>query len=259
MSRAVLAIVGIVLAMCHDRGMSKPEATGTALSPAAGVRARARAALVAEITETARRHLAEQGAATLSLRAIARDLGMVSSAIYRYFPSRDDLLTALIIEAYDSIGAAAEAADASVANRHDATARWAATCHAVRAWAKAHPHEYALVYGSPVPGYVAPQATVPHATRVSLVLAGILRDGLGLAPDARAQPTRGLLTDDLMTIALAGVPEDQAVRALMAWMQLFGIVTFELFGQLVGAVGDADAFFVRCVSETAAFVGLTGT
>jgi AcrR family transcriptional regulator len=251
----VLSIVYTVLEMCEDDAV-EPDVDAR---PVAGVRARARAALVAEITETARRHLAEQGAAGLSLRAIARDLGMVSSAIYRYFPSRDDLLTALIIEAYDSIGGAAEQADAAVADRANVLARWRAVCHAVRQWAKANPHEYALVYGSPVPGYVAPQATVPHATRVSFVLAGILRDGLRLGPDAAPQPSTGLLTDELLETALVGVPEEHAVRALMAWMELFGIVTFELFGQLVGAVDDADAFFDRCVSEMAVSVGLVGT
>lgn len=82
---------------------------------------------------------------------------MVSSALYRYFPSRDELLTALIVDAYDSVGAAAEEADArALAAGHPPRARWIAVCEAVRAWALEHPHEYALIYGSPVPGYSAP-------------------------------------------------------------------------------------------------------
>src|SRR5947207_15382093 len=109
-------------------------------------RERVRAELTREITETARRHLATEGAAGLSLRAVARDLGMVSSAIYRYFPSRDDLLTALIIDGYNAVGAAVEAAEGAVP-RLDFPGRWFATCRALRAWALAHPHEYALVYG----------------------------------------------------------------------------------------------------------------
>ena len=84
---------------------------------------------------------------------------MVSSAIYRYFPSRDDLLTALIIDAYDALGDAVEAADAAV-DRADLRGRWLAVCRAARAWALAHPAEYALIYGSPVPGYAAPDDTV---------------------------------------------------------------------------------------------------
>jgi len=78
---------------------------------APGVRARVRAELTREIAEVARQHLASDGAAGLSLRAVARELGMASSAVYRYFPSRDDLLTALIVDAYDALGEAAETAD----------------------------------------------------------------------------------------------------------------------------------------------------
>src|SRR5262252_9106984 len=120
-------------------------------------RARARAELTREIKEEARRQLAEVGGNGLSLRAVARALGMVSSALYRYFPSRDDLLTALIIDAYDSLGAAAERAVAGSGAEPGASARaqWRACCTAVRDWAIANPHEYALIYGSPVPGYQA--------------------------------------------------------------------------------------------------------
>src|ERR1700737_1118305 len=128
-------------------------------------RERARAELTHEIKEEARRQLAAEGAPRLSLRAVARELGMVSSALYRYFPSRDDLLTALIIDAYESIGAQVEAADAARPPA-DLRGRWRAMAQAVRKGALAHPHEYALVYGSPVPGYSAPQETIVPASRV---------------------------------------------------------------------------------------------
>ena len=84
---------------------------------AAGTRARVRAALTREIADTARRHLATDGAAGLSLRAVARELGMASSAVYRYFPRRDDLLTTLIVEVCDALGAAAEEAEATLRGR----------------------------------------------------------------------------------------------------------------------------------------------
>src|SRR4051812_26619181 len=152
------------------------------MSTAQSARARARIEVTAAIKDEARRQLAAEGAAKLSLRAVARELGMVSSALYRYFPSRDDLLTALIIDAYDSVGEAAEAArDAAEEAGGDVAGpvrRWVAACEAVRRWALAHPHEYALIYGSPVPGYVAPDTTVPPASRVGLVLIGIVRDAL---------------------------------------------------------------------------------
>src|SRR5215467_13783584 len=126
-------------------------------------RQRARAELTREIKEAARRQLAETGAPQLSLRAVARELGMVSSALYRYFPSRDDLLTALIIDGYEALGAAVEEAEAACVPS-DLAGRYRATCRAVRAWALVHPHEYALLYGSPVPGYRAPEETIGPAS-----------------------------------------------------------------------------------------------
>src|SRR5262249_59732694 len=89
--------------LCYHAGMNASRSA----------RERVRAELTREITETARRHLATEGAAGLSLRAVAREMGMVSSAVYRYFPSRDDLLTALIIDGYNAVGAAAASADAT--------------------------------------------------------------------------------------------------------------------------------------------------
>ena len=138
-------------------------------------RERTRAEITRQILDAARRHLATEGASGLSLRAIARELGASSSAVYRYVASRDDLLTRLIVAAYDALGAAAETAEAAVA-RDDLAGRWSAVCGAVRAWALANPNEYALIYGTPVPGYTAPPATIAPAARVSSVLLGILAD-----------------------------------------------------------------------------------
>lgn len=147
------------------------------MSTARGARARARIEVTAAIKDEARRQLAAEGAAKLSLRAVARELGMVSSALYRYFPSRDDLLTALIIDAYDSLGESAESAHAEVAGAGAGPReRWISVCLAARRWALEHPHEYALIYGSPVPGYTAPDTTIPAASRVGLLLVGIVRD-----------------------------------------------------------------------------------
>ena len=128
-------------------------------------RAQARVAMTADIKRVARLHLAEHGADGLSLRAVARDLGVVSSAVYRYVSSRDELLTLLIIDAYDAVGEAAEAA--ATDRRGGFEARWIRTTSAVRRWAVDHPHDYALVYGSPVPGYAAPDDTVDPALRVT--------------------------------------------------------------------------------------------
>jgi AcrR family transcriptional regulator len=231
-------------------------------------RERARAELTREIKEEARRQLAETGAQGLSLRAVARELGMVSSALYRYFPSRDDLLTALIIDAYDALGEVAETAIAAGARPR---VRWLAACHAIRGWALAHPYEYALIYGSPVPGYRAPQATVGPASRVPLAFMGVLRDAVasgdmpaggdgavagswlgGALADQAAAITAALMTGP----ALPAVPPEVVVRAVIAWTQLFGMISFELFGQFVGSFEPADALFEYAVARLAAFVGL---
>jgi AcrR family transcriptional regulator len=237
-------------------------------------RERARAQITREIKEEARRQLAAEGAQRLSLRAVARELGMVSSALYRYFPSRDDLLTALIIDAYDSLGSAAETA---VAPRPAAGARgrWHACCHAVRDWAIAHPHEYALIYGSPVPGYQAPQETIAPAARVAVVIGGLLSDawpqdtepeaGRTAAPlPGRPLPRRplpGLLAGQVKAVSAAiapGVPPPVLARGLIAWTQLFGMISFELFGQLVGSADPSDDFFGYAIDEMADLVGLPG-
>jgi AcrR family transcriptional regulator len=217
-----------------------------------------RAELSAEITDAARRQLAEVGAAGLSLRAVAREIGMVSSAVYRYFPSRDDLLTRLIVESYDALGAAAEDADdPTLAPRE----RWVAVCRAVRGWAREHPHEYALLYGSPVPGYRAPRDTVPPASRVGILLGRILADAAasGALPETAGERDPRLVSDEARAV-LGGdhpaIDETVRVRALLAWSSVFGAISFELFGHFVGSVVDADRFFDRAMADLAQQLGL---
>ena len=233
----------------------------------ATARERARAELTREIKEEARRQLAATGADGLSLRAVARELGMVSSALYRYYLSRDDLLTALIIDAYNALGDAAERAIAGPAAARE---RWIAAWHAVRGWARSNPHEYALIYGSPVPGYRAPEATIGPAARVPLAFVGIIRGALAAGEFTavdEALPVTGVLAEqaDELSAALArsaaaaespGLPLDALVRAVIAWAQLFGMISFELFGQFVGSFEPADALFAHAAAQSAAFVGL---
>jgi AcrR family transcriptional regulator len=212
----------------------------------ATARARARAELTAEIKATARRHLAEQGAPALSLRAVARDLGMVSSAVYRYFPSRDALLTALIVDAFDAVGQTAEQAIDGLAA--DVLVRWRAVARAVRSWALENPHDYALVYGSPVPGYEAPADTITPAARVSLVMLRIVADGVA-SKQISAKPTapvpRAVHADlaRLRDVAAPGVPDEVLARSLLVWTTLFGTISYELFGHLHGIIDDYDVFF----------------
>jgi len=212
---------------------------------AQGVRARARVALTAEIKSAAKRQVAESGAASLSLRAVARELGMASSAVYRYYPSRDDLLTDLIVDAYNDVGAIAEVAAAGSA---PFVARWLAMARAIRGWALTYPHDYALVYGSPVPGYRAPEVTIPAAARVALVALGLLEDGL-VGGEVRSDPSAKLSRavrsdlDALRQAAAPHVPDDVLARGLGAWAQLFGTITLELFGHMHNVIHDYDAYF----------------
>ncbi|MEU6864139.1 TetR/AcrR family transcriptional regulator [Streptomyces sp. NPDC046876] len=229
------------------------------MSTVRGARERARIEVTAAIKDEARRMLAAEGAAKLSLRAVARELGMVSSALYRYFPSRDDLLTALIVDAYDSIGAAAEEADAeAVAAGAPPRERWIAVARAVRAWALEHPHEYALIYGSPVPGYSAPVDTIAPASRVGNTFIGIVRaahtgHGLALPPlPAALRPEATRMTADFAE----GLPPEVTAALVAAWAQLVGLVSFELFGQFNRVVEDRDTFFTHATAQLAHMVGL---
>jgi AcrR family transcriptional regulator len=225
---------------------------------AASIRARVRAEMTDEIKAAARRHLAADGA-NLSLRAVARELGMVSSAVYRYFASRDDLLTALIIDAYDALGAAAERAEAAV-DRADLAGRWLAACHAARRWALDNPHEYALIYGSPVPGYQAPQDTIPPATRIPLLVGAILRDGYASGEVPAGDPLPDPLTAELTRVAdvvAPGIPPQLMARGMAAWTLLVGSLNFELFGQYNNVIDNRTEFFDHQMRGAAAVVGLT--
>jgi AcrR family transcriptional regulator len=210
-------------------------------------RDRVRAELTTEIKRIARVQLAEQGSAALSLRAVAREMGMVSSAVYRYFPSRDDLFTALIVDAYGSVADALEQADAT-RRRPDLAGRWLAMARALRTWALANPHEYALIYGSPVPGYRAPVDTIDPAVRVSLVFLRLLADGVasGAIVGGASPPIPRAVRADfdaLRAVADLDLPDPVISRGLLVWTELFGTLSFELFGHLHNVIHDYDGFF----------------
>ena len=204
-------------------------------------RSAARAQVRAEIIATAREQLATLGSQGLSLRAIARELAMPSSGIYRYFESRDDLLTALLIETYSDLGdtvAAASAEQADVAS----AARFRAMSHALRRWARERPHDWALLYGSPVPGYKAPRDTVGPALQVT----GPFLELLSTAEPA-AEPPASSSWDSVAPILdieqARGATAPAVIRGVAAWEGIMGAISMELFGHLHSAVVDYDAFF----------------
>lgn len=229
-------------------------------TPATAVRTRARQEMKRAILSAARERLARDGAPSLSLRAVARDVGMVSSAVYRYVPNRDALLTELIIESYDSLGAAAERAEAAVP-RDDLAGRLRAIGRAARGWGLANPHEWALIHGSPIPGYAAPELTVPAASRIPMLLTGMIDDarqqGLSL-PDAPPRAGEAEALRLVVAFFPDGVPLETVARGLMVYTYLLGSVSAQVFGQRINVVSDegAAAFFDGELDRLTAFMGL---
>jgi AcrR family transcriptional regulator len=223
---------------------------------ASSLRARVRSEMNHEIKEVARRHLAADGA-HLSLRAVARDMGIVASALYRYFPSRDALLTALITDAYEALGAVATEAESAVP-RDDLRGRWLAVCHATRTWALAHPAEYGLLYGNAVPGYAAPRETTAPAAKVVLLLVGVVIDGaerLEPVPSPVPDPVRADLRR-LLDQHPGDVPEERLDRVFAGWTQLFGLISFEVFGRLNGTIEARDEYFHHHMALMADVAGI---
>ena len=226
-------------------------------------RDRVRDEVTKEILVVARAHLARDGAAALSLRSIARDLEMAPSALYRYFDGRDALLSALILEAYTALADAAEkAADAAQKSGGSESERWLAVPRAMRKWALARPHEWGLIFGSPVPGYRAPEATtVPYARLAGALMrpvADALHNGRLHVEDRAAEPAAAL-ERALAPVRQAILPDaamTTVLHALQAWTTLIGVISLELFGHFNKAVLDTELFFEETVRDAARSTGL---
>src|SRR6188508_245410 len=190
--------------------------------PETSPRARAREQTMRDIVRIGREQLASEGAAALSLRAVARDLGLVSSAVYRYVASRDELLTLLVVDGYDELGDAVDASLAGI-DRSDHAGRMRAIGRALRAWGLAEPATYALLFGSPVPGYEAPaERTTGPGTRVVVRLVEVWEDawqaGAVTVDEGAVSPRR--LSRDLARIRRQmGItaPDELIARGLFAW------------------------------------------
>lgn len=214
-------------------------------------RAETRARTEQRILEVGRDHLATYGAAALSLRAVARDLGLVSSAVYRYVDSRDELLTRLLVDAYDELADAAESAHAKATTPREQVL---AVARAFRAWAVAEPARYALLYGSPVPGYAAPadRTSGPGTRVIGLLLATL--DGAG----ATAPAPSGLDLSRLREEAGVALDDGALRHALAVWTTIVGLTSLEVFGQLgPGPVVDPAALLDVQVADSLDALGLT--
>lgn len=224
------------------------------------LRARVRTEMTREIKAAARRRLALGGAGDLSLRAVARDLDIVASGLYRYFPSRDALLTALLVDAYQELAAVAVQAETALP-RNDLRGRWLAVSGGVRAWALANPSEYGLLYGNPVPGYTAPPDTVEPASQVIVLLLDILVDAASqgaLTVVSRTEMTESVRADlrRLLDQRETDLPVHLLDTALIAWSHLFGLVSFEVFGRLDGMFAARAEYLDHQMAAIADLAGL---
>lgn len=215
-----------------------------------GRRDAARAQTVDRILTAARGEIARVGGVGLSMRSVAREVGMVSSAIYRYFPSREDLLTAMILESYRGLADALRAAAGDPGVESDAE-RWNRLAAALRDWGLRSPHEFQLIYGTPIPGFVAPAETIPAAAEVAAPFLGCLgtRRVPGFEPSPGSSGLRALAEG-------AGITASAAAAVVAAISELVGFVGLELAGHFVGLADPADELYAAVGARQVRDLGL---
>lgn len=205
--------------------------------------------MLLEIKEVARRQMAEVGASALSLRAISREIGMTAPALYRYYENRDALVTELIIDAYNALAEAMIAADAEQQSTAYAS-RFEAVAGAYRAWAIAHPEDYKLIYGTPIPGYHAPrERTVEPGGRVQqtigMVLIDASRAGKLQIPQVYTNLPAGVgkEIDLLLQYLPQDVPAAGVAVAILIWSSWHGLVWAELTGHFPPGMADSGELY----------------
>jgi AcrR family transcriptional regulator len=205
--------------------------------------------MMEDIKDTARQQMAENGTAAISLSAISRKLGVSQPALYRYYSSRDDLVTALIIDAFTDLAVTLEntSQESSGASYHQ---RMAAIMRAYRAWALEHPLDFQLIYGNPIPGYHAPvEATTPAARRGFAVILAVLTQAYSagvLLPHPRQQRAAEELVFSLPAEDYGqekGLPALVSYLGVMGWYHIHGMIMLELFHHTQEIIPDSDAFY----------------
>lgn len=236
------------LGACQNDGMNRPRRS----------HAQARAEMREGILRLGREQLEQRGAANLSVREIARGLGVASSAIYRHVSSRDELLVLLLVDSYEGL---ARVALAAADQASTPAARFRALAHGMRSWAVREPARWGLIYGTPVPGFTAPgESTTGPGTRVMARFAALLGSGhttvdIGPCPGPEL---RDALGDGLADL---GVDLDVAMAAevVLAWASLVGTISAEVFGQFGPGFEDVGAELLdRWIAETSQRFGLEG-
>jgi len=196
------------------------------------------------IKETAWNQIAEKGAPALSLRAIARELKITAPAIYNYFPDRDALVTALIIDAFTSFGDSQTEARDSISTE-DPAGRFKAIGMAYRAWAHTYPQRYQLIFGTPIPGYKPPiEKVFPSSARSIIPLFSVVEDlrasgklNATSFPEVKKEYQHHF---DLWRAQIGEVHPLSHFVAMVIWARVHGIVSLEIQGNLppFGESGD---------------------
>lgn len=215
-----------------------------------------------EIKRAARRLMAEHGTAGLSLRAIAREINMLPSGLYHYYGSLDDLITALIVDAFNALADALEAARETAAGPGSA-AQLVAVLEAYRRWAMTHPIDFQLIYGNPIPGYAAPrEITVPPVIRGFSVIVGLI-ENLLQSGVLEAAPPYDVIPPEIEARLQTLIERDGypvSARALflgvVGWTQLHGIIMLEMFNHLQPVIEDMETFYRAQVINLLKTMGL---
>jgi AcrR family transcriptional regulator len=199
-----------------------------------------------EIKVVARQQMAEQGTAGISLRAIASQMGMTAPALYRYYASRDDLITALIVDGFTSLGKALNHARDS--HPDDITARIIAVATTYREWALANPTDFQLIYGNPIPGYHAPrEVTVPASVFSSEAIVRTVHEGIEaglLVPQLPDLPPAIYSHIETMLREYQHPISPIAMHiAITMWGQGHGLIMLEMFGHIGPLVGDTTEYY----------------
>jgi AcrR family transcriptional regulator len=218
-----------------------------------------------QIKTAARQQMALHGTAGISLRGIARELGITAPAIYNYFPRLDNLLTALIVDAFTDLAEAMEAAEDAAPSRRPAD-RIAVLCLAYRRWAVDHPLDFQLIYGNPIPGYEAPaEITIPLARRPFLRIFACFMEAhqageLAIPAEYQAVPPAMVAhLAEWKRQSEIDMPDPLIGLLMSGWARIHGMVMLELFHHLQPLVGDAAVLYRYEIDALVQYLGMTTT